>query len=135
MTSYRGMWTDSPWSLPVPAVSVSVGTRPGASVTPAGSSGDLMRAQRGGAPVVPVVPGAGLYLPRPVSGGRVPPTASNKAGPPPTTRPSPPTGAQMGATATPPASAPPAPIHSDPTAPDPQTTSPPARGHHRRERK
>jgi hypothetical protein len=124
MTSYRGLRADSPWPLPVPATTFAVGTRPGRPVAPSGSVGDTMRAQRGGAPIVPAVSaGAQLLL----GAGRQLPRASTGTGPPPIARPATTTATTTGATAVPPIEAPPAPnsappasIDSGPSAPAPE---------------
>ena len=107
-----GMTSDSPWPLPVPAVSVAVGTIPGRPVSPTGSVGDQMRAARGGAPVVPVVPGAGLYLPPGSTAAARTPPAAVTSGAPSVSRAQAASGVSVGATATPPA-----PVDSGPARP------------------
>jgi hypothetical protein len=138
MSSYRGMHTDSPWPLPVPAVSLSAAGRQGRPVSPSGSVGDTLRARRGEAVIVPAVSGGAVF-----SAGRQLPAASAGTGPPPVSRPAPGTAAVTGATATPPTEAPPAPdssppasIDSAPSAPPAVTPAAPTRGgrHHRRSR-
>ena len=95
MTGYAGMTSDSPWPMPVPAMSVAVGTRPARPVTRSGTVGEAMHTRSTGARVIPVASIA-AGTPQPVSRA-----AAGSAN-------------QVGAVATPPQQAPPSPTAAPP---------------------